>query len=398
MTTILISVLVLATFAFVELYHPNTCTTSSSADSTSIPVGAFLYLWYGNATTGTGGPGSPGWNSTSSPGGGSVVDKPSDGYYVSDSDSTFKTQVSQMQCAGISFAVVSWWGSSSTGENGAINKATLDLFRYLASTNSTFRVAIMVDAYQVPNANLTAAEFAQDYSYTSSTFVQPFNSSYFYWEGKPLLLFFNPIIPNNPDNTNFTIRSMGNRPNPVQWTFWDAPASFLVSQAGSGVNATNDEGNPVISSDGEVTIVPRIDSYYNRGSQGDSYLRFDPTLSAGLYAEQWSYVISHRSEVKLVLIYSFNEYHERSEIELHDDYANSTVGASYLLDLTTQFTKQLTNSTEASTISSIEQPLGNTFSFLTDPWLDAVAISVAFVVAFVVWFVSRGGGNGGGEF
>jgi hypothetical protein len=107
------------------------------------------------------------------------------------------------------------------------------------------------------------------------------------------------------------------------------------------VNATYDEGNPVISDDGEFTIVPRIDSYYNEGYQGGSYLRFDPNLASGLYAEQWSYVLAHRSQVQLVLIYSFNEYHERSEIEPHSDYTNSTVGPSYLLDLTARYTTDL---------------------------------------------------------
>jgi hypothetical protein len=313
-------------------------STYSSSTRSSIPVGAVLYLWYGNASTGTGGLGSPGWNSSISPGGGVVVDQPTIGYYVSDSNETFAAQISEMQSAGISFAVVSWWGPSSTGENGAINKATLDLFRYLAATRSDFKVAIMVDAYE-GDSNLSASQFAQDYNYVSSTFVQPFGQWYFDWQRKPLLMFFNPIIPNNPYNPNYTIRSIGNRPNPTQWTFWDAPASYLNSQAGSGVNATNDEGNPVISSDGEVTIVPRIDSYHNAGSQGGSYLRFDPTLATGLYSEQWSYVL--RSQVKLVIIYSWNEYYERSEIEPHYDYTNSTVSPSYLLDLTSRYTSNL---------------------------------------------------------
>jgi hypothetical protein len=326
---VLILVLAVAIGAFILTREP------------TIPVGAVLYLWYGNATTGMGGLGSPGWNSTSSPGGGSIVDQPSMGYYVSDSNSTFKTQISEMQSAGITFAIVSWWGASSTGENGAINKATLDLFRYLKATGSHFEVAVMVDAYEGSSTNLTASQFNQDYAYISSTFVSPFSQWYFNWLGKPLLLFFNPVNPSHPDDTYYTVRTLGNSPNKVQWTFWDAPSSFLVSQAGSGVNAANDEGNPVVSSDGEVTIVPRIDSYYNAGQQGGSYLRFDPTLASGLYSEQWSYVITHRSQVQLVLIYSWNEYHERSEIEPHTDYTNTTVGPSYLLGLTVHYASSL---------------------------------------------------------
>jgi hypothetical protein len=345
-----------------------TAVITVSQHKSAIAVGTFLYLWYGDATTGSGGLGSPGWNSSSSPGGGSVVDIPSSGYYVSDSDSTFQTQLGEMQGAGISFAVVSWWGPSSAGESGAINKATLDLFRYLQVAKSGFKVAIMVDAYE-GGSNLSASQFAQDYAYISSTFVQPFNGSYFYWQGKPLLLFFNPVYPSEP-NDSFTVRSIGNRPNPIQWTFWDAPAEFLNSSAGSGVNAANDEGAPVISSDGEVTLVPRIDSYYDRGYQGGSYLRFDPDLAAGLYAEQWSYVLAHVSQVKLVLIYSWNEYHERSEIEPHADYTDGAAGASYLLGLTAQYVSSLTSTTSGSASSSV-QP-----SFLALVAFDAVILVV----------------------
>ena len=345
-------------------------------------MGTFLYLWYGNATTGNGGLGSPGWNSSSSPGGGSVVDQPSIGYYVSDSNSTFKAQVTEMQSAGISFAVVSWWGPNSTGENGAINKAPLDLFRYIQATKSDFKVAIMVDAYEGGN-NLTSSQYAQDYGYISSTFVQPFNGSYFHWQGKPLLLFFNPITPNNPGNPDYTIRSVGNKPNPVQWTFWDAPASFLVSQAGTGVNATNDEGNANISSDGEVTIVPRIDSYYNRDHQGGSYLRFDPTLALGLYAEQWSYVISHSSQVKLVLIYSFNEYHERSEIEPHADFTNGTISSTFLLNLTARYAGISTTTSSSSAESTATTSTSTSSGPLTSLPLSYLMILI-FNVAVVV--------------
>ena len=314
--------------------------STGSTSSRDIPVGAFLYLWYGNSTSHQGGLGSPGWNSSLSPGGGSVVDNPASGYYISDSNQTFSWQISHMQNAGLSFAILSWWGPFTTGESGAINKATHDLFQYLKSSRSSFQIAIMVDSY-LPTQNQTTSTFESIYNYVNDEFVTPYAQWYFNFQAKPLLLFFNPVFPTYL-NSSFTVRTIGNRPNPVNWTFWDAPAQYFVSENGPHVNASNDEGNPVISSDGEVTLVPRIDSYYYAiFGYSDSNLRFDPNLSMGLYQEQWSFVLNHKSSVNLVLVYSWNEYHERSEIEPHFDYTNNTLSAFYLTNLTKSYVNQL---------------------------------------------------------
>lgn len=303
------------------------------------PVGSILYLWYGNQNPGTsiGGVGSSGWNSSLGTGAGAVVDRPVIGYYESNNDTTFAWQIGQMQIAGLSFAVVSWWGAE--GGNEAINNATIQLFQYLKDSNSSFKLAIMVDAYLQPSEQNTQA-YKSIYNTIYDQFVKPYGNWYFTFEGKPLLLFFNPMYPSYVNST-FTVKTIGNRPNPVQWTFWDAPTQYFNSQAGTGINAQNDQGNPVISKDGEVTIIPRIDSYYNYkyGYQG-GYMRFDPTLSQGLYQSEWNYVLSKSSSVRLVIIYSWNEYHERSAIEPHNDFTYS--GSPYhLLNLTTTFVSEL---------------------------------------------------------
>jgi len=44
---------------------------------------------------------------------------------------------------------------------------------------------------------------------------------------------------------------------------WDAPSTFYHGEGGNGISSSNDIGNPVISTDEEVTIVQRIDSYFN---------------------------------------------------------------------------------------------------------------------------------------
>jgi len=364
----LVAVLLVATLAvglaaalyLLPIGSPGTVTSSSSSTLSSsstgshpnstIPVGGVYYLWYGNITTGTGGLGSPGWDSHSCPGGGVAVDQPNIGYYVSDSNQTFQTQIAEMRSAGLSFAVVSWWGPFTAGEAGAVNKATLDLFRYLKGTNSTFKVAIMIDSFET-SCGLPTAPMSQVYDYIQSTYALPFSQWYFDWQGKPLLMVFNtgdrtfaPLY----NDTRFTSKLIGNYacvpvetcPNhslnqALNWVWWDAPAQYFQGQGGT-YNVTNDEGQPVISADGEVTIVPRTDSYFDRAYQNGSYLRFDASLTEGLYEEQWNYVLSQRSSIHLVIIYSWNEYHERTAIEPHVD-GNNTLPEGYLLSVTARY-------------------------------------------------------------
>lgn len=248
------------------------------------------------------------------------MDKPTIGYYVSDANSTFRWQIQQMELAGLSFAVVSWWGDASSGRDGAVNNATLDLFKFLKADNSGFRIVVMVDAY---TQNLSQTSSASDYNYVYRTFVSPFSSWYFEWQGKPLLLFFSPLTPSY-DDSRFTVRTIGNfNSRPVDhhrpdWIWWTAPSQYYEGQGGGDVNYSNDEGVPSISRDGELTIIPRIDSYhyYQGDSQNRSYLRFDSNLT-GLYMYEWDFAIQHKSQIGLVLVYSWNEYYERSVIEPH---------------------------------------------------------------------------------
>ena len=79
-----------------------------------------------------------------------------------------------MQKAGFSFAIVSWWGPFNGGEAGAVNKATLDLFRYLKATNSTFRIAIMIDAF-AGACGLQGIPMSQVYDYVESSFATPYS-------------------------------------------------------------------------------------------------------------------------------------------------------------------------------------------------------------------------------
>jgi hypothetical protein len=274
----------------------------------------------------------------------------------------------------LSYAVVSWWGNASSGRNGAVNNATLDLFKFLKENDPNFKIALMVDAY---SDNLSKSSFVGDFDYVYDDFVEPYGNWYFDWQGKPLLLFFSPLVPSYNDS-RFTIRTIGNfncRPvdscQEPNWIWWTAPPQFYQRESGANVNYTNDIGNPVISSDGEVAVVPRIDScsyYLGDPQQRGGCLQFDSNLTLGLYQYEWNYVIRNRSQVKLVLIYSWNENYERSAIEPHYE---PTGILSPLANDTSSYVNLLEKSTA-------------TCSFDSQSCLSLVLYSVTIVVAVSV--------------
>lgn len=277
-----------------------------------------------------------------------------------------------MELAGLSYAVVSWWGNASSGRNGAVNNATLDLFKFLKGNDSNFKIAIMEDAY---SDSLSNASYVRDFNYIYDNFVKPYGNWYFDWQGRPLLLFFSPLVPTYNDS-RFTVRTIGNFncrpadscPEP-DWIWWTAPTQFYQGESGTNVNYTNDLGNPVISSDGEVDVVPRIDScsYHLGDPQArGGCLKFDSNLTLGLYQYEWNYVIQNRSQVKLVLIYSWNEYYERSEIEPHYEPSGTI--------------PPLANETKCY----VDQLEGDTQSCSSLPWFFVAIIVVIGVVLALV--------------
>jgi hypothetical protein len=335
---VVLLVLVIAAFSvlFVIPWHRN------------VPVGAVLYEWYGydlsgscgtaySASCWTGGLGTSHWNDTAE---GIVKDTPDFGdckaadvnscYYASDNNDTLAWQFSNMQEAGISVIVVSWWGYGGPGSgtqqvmDEAVNNATLNLFKYLEATQNLwhFRVAIMVD--QFPQTELDATEWAQVYDYLGSHFYGPYSHLIFGWQGKPLVLFFNqsPYLDSYtqiPANDTFTEKLEGGVPNQVNWIFWEGGAAYLTSSSGSAVPSDYD-GPPVISADGEVGLIWRYDdcALCAVGAR-NGCMEFDPDGSLGLWNYEESFAVSNAASIKLILLYSWNEYHERTAFEPHTD-------------------------------------------------------------------------------
>jgi hypothetical protein len=304
-------------------------------------VGAFLYLWYGyNYTTSawTGGFDTSHWNDSSS---GIVSDRPIQGYYSTMDNDTISSQIAEMEQAGIDFAVVSWWGwgvysfsnPSLTNQSAAsIDRATLNLFRLVSSDFPTFKLSIMVDAFN--EGSLSAQNYSYVYRYIDDHFYSKYPDTVLNDEasGTPYLFWFNPLDPYGVSlNDSFVNEVVGNNPY-VNVTFWRAPSEYL--QGHQNQIMSNYEGNPDISSNGIVSIIPRYDDrgLFEAGGRS-SYMRFDVSYNLSLYQSEWNYVLNH-SRVNMVLIYSWNEYHERSEIEPHYDNTSSSVFPFYLTDLT----------------------------------------------------------------
>jgi hypothetical protein len=304
-----------------------------------IPVGAVLYVWYGfNSTSDkwTGGLGTSHWNDSQ---GNIVKDTPAIGYYSSLDNNTLAYQLDQMNKSGISWILVSWWGwghddfrAGGTVDKvySAINNATLNLFKYVKATQYLyhFKIAVLVDAFN--STTPTQQNVTAVYNYVWDRFYRPYLSEVFFWEDKPLVVSFNPL--HLAQNYTFTYRYLGGIPNPVDWVFWTGLSSHYLTASGPGSQPQNYEYPPVISSDGEVGIIPRYDDFYQR----TNYMRFDPTMSLGLYYYEWNYVIQNKPRVSLVLLYGWNEYHERTALEDHADFTsghfNGVGDTSYFVD------------------------------------------------------------------
>lgn len=255
---------------------------------------------------------------------------------------TISSQIVEMEQAGIDFAVISWWGwgvynfsnpNSINQSAASIDNATTNLFKLVSSSFPTFKLSIMVDAFN--RGSLSAQDYSSVYKYVDNHYYSKYPKIILRdgTGGTPYLFWFNPLDPYGVSlNGSFVNEVVGNNPY-VNVTLWRAPSEYL--QGYKNQNVSNYEGDPSISGNGIVSIIPRYDDsgLFKHGGRS-SYMQFDVSYGQGLYQDEWNYVLNHSSSVDMVLIYSWNEYHERSEIEPHYDNTSSSVSPFYLTDLT----------------------------------------------------------------
>lgn len=284
---------------------------TNNASPRNIPIATEFYIWYGASYSGkcNGGLGSSHWNDTPDR---IIIKKPLIGYYCSADKSTIKLQLNEIKSTGISVLMVSWWNDAAT--NRALNNL-LSIINSTSEYSSWFKVAILVETrlWMAP------------YDLIWSTFYAPYIDIMSTWDNKPLLIFFNQ--PHQATDARFTMRTLGVDYLP-DWDFWhgtiltDAAPNFIPYQY---------YGKPTISADGVVTATPRFDDYYlHLSGSRPQYQRYDPNLTEGMYEQEWNYILENKANVSMVIVNSWNEWHELNAIEPSVQDGDILMSTTYL--------------------------------------------------------------------
>lgn len=239
-----------------------------------------------------------------------TVDEPILGFYNSSDPRVVKQHLEWFKELGIGFLIVPWFGSGTLGGN-LFNEdgATETIFKTIQENNYPIQVVIMVEEFSNYN-------FQEIYDYIYAKYANIYTNEYFKLSTKPLVCWWNhPNVTGtygNPNVTNiqkilgdsrFDARIVGHD-DYVNWSAW-RPNSL----AWQG-NSTD----PRPSQDGFVCIEPRYDDSHIGGNS-----TFDEDYSQSLYERQWNWTLEHQADIRIVAIYSWNEYHERSQIEPHNN-------------------------------------------------------------------------------
>ncbi len=235
-------------------------------------IGVYFYPWYSVSE-------DRHWDNT-------VREKPYIGYYDSYKE------------AGIDFIVLSWWGPNSFEDN-----TTRVIVKYLNGYSLKF--AIMIEPYLGQDPNIcNKTWWSETLAYIKNNYIDKYREDYFFLNGKPLIMAFNPIGMNyNPSNDfqEYTIRITGNDIDSAGYQDWDYWPDYI------------DPNNIVlkIRKDGYASIIPRFDDTHFR-SPGKC---LDQNYTLRLYSKEWEWILDHRDQISIVMITSWNECHERTMIE-----------------------------------------------------------------------------------
>jgi hypothetical protein len=260
-----------------------------------VKVGLFYYVWY------TGELGKDHWNGSSV---WTVVDTPLLGFYNSSDPKVIKQHLEWFKELGIDFLIVSWWGPNSFEDD-----ATKAIFSMVKQYDYPVQIVIMVEAYNWSGAY----DFNAICDYINDTYVAQYGSIYMKVNDLPLVCFFNDNINMTRTEadrtaihsvTGFSARIVG-QSDYVDWYAW---------RPCNGDSEGYPNIFPKLSKDGFTCIEPRYDDSHIGGNN-----TFDENYTDGLYDEQWRTVQEYRDQgnLSIVAIYSWNEYHERSQIEPH---------------------------------------------------------------------------------
>ncbi len=252
--------------------------------------GIFYYVWY---------------NETAQPWEPSVtVDMPLLGLYDSSNPEVISQHLTWIEDLGVDFVIISWWGNY---DNYGLftDYAAKQVFETAKNIESNLKFAIMVEPFPLESDSYNYQEI---YNHTYETFVIPYSSLYYNdTNGNPLICFYNdpepfPSLTDNgviPLDERFSIIIVGQEPY-TQWIYTDL-------------------ASPGIYRENQISVTPRYDESLLPDRLGK--LRVDPDLTQGVFDKEWETAIKLWQEGKIdtILISTWNEYFERTEIEPHFD-------------------------------------------------------------------------------
>jgi len=286
-------------------------------------VGVYFYPWYFISE-------GRHWDNT-------VRDTPVIGYYDSNDPDTIRWQLKLIRDAGIDFIVFSWWGPNSYEDNTA-----KIIVKYLREYGLKF--AIMIEPYLGNDPSMYDKAFWENtLSYLKTNYIEPYSNIYMHLNGKPLVMAYNPIgmrYNPKPDFPEYTIRITGNDIDNARYQDWDYWPDYIDPY---NVNLR-------VRINGYVSIIPRYDDTHFR-TPGKC---LDQNYTILLYQKEWEWILKNRDKVSIVMITSWNEYHERTMIEPHID-ATANVHPFYIYELTAKYIKMLKQqpSSYSSAIASL---------------------------------------------
>jgi len=225
-----------------------------------------------------------------------------------------------MRDAGIDVVFISWWGPGTYED-----RVAKEVFKLLPKYG--LKGAILVEPFKGSGVVDALTKYGprfwdQVLPYLEREFISKYPDTYFRLDGKPLILTFAPVgLQYLPHTSKYVFRvvavfvdefrALGLR---ADWDLWP---NYLAPWTKPRENISLR-----IRVDGYVSITPRFDKASCRSGmeRGNTcWYVLDPTYALGAYVKEWSWVLKHSREVRIVAIYSWNEYHERSEIEPHYD-------------------------------------------------------------------------------
>ena len=305
------------------------------ANTTDIPLAAVFAAWYGyDAGTGqcAGGLGTTHWNDTPNTAG--VIYRPELGYYCSADPTVVAWQLDQIEAAGISTLFVSWWDWGDSNLDGEVeasphpdaymNRGIQAVLKDIRDKKRPIKVALIVEPFTLTQAHIDPRDCGSPYPTNDCLWPAQKqtvldwlwanyygNADYadlmFRWDGKPLVLAFDPMTV--PADDRYTVRLWtGRARSPATeaegWQWFFSPPQGVAQG---------------MSDDGVAWVYPRFDEV-PASQMGADYIfwaprQIDPLLREGTYEAQWQELAQVRDRVRLVVLYGWNLYGEQAHIE-----------------------------------------------------------------------------------